>query len=166
MQSWKTEITMVKWTNAGGQTKRANERSFVYRPPAWRRWRNVKNTYNLFLEVNRFLIVNFFDVIFLAPCCDGTFTYNLLWDRPSSYKVFYMAEIIEAHTVARTSFYPQKLYSNNTCKQLKSNMSWFKRTESRRRFFRAKGEISRMRAHEWRMGEVPLVQSIKTNPKN
>ena len=23
--------------NAGGQTKRANERSFVYRPPAWRR---------------------------------------------------------------------------------------------------------------------------------
>ena len=36
---------MVKWTNAGGQTKRANERSFVYRPPAWRRWRNVKTTY-------------------------------------------------------------------------------------------------------------------------
>ena len=24
-------------TNAGGQTKRENERSFVYRPPAWRR---------------------------------------------------------------------------------------------------------------------------------
>ena len=44
-----------------------------------------------FLEVNRFLIVNFFDFIFLAPCCDGTFTYNLLWDRPSSYKVFYLA---------------------------------------------------------------------------
>ena len=37
---------MVKWTNADGQTKRANERSFVYRPPAWRRWRNVKTTYN------------------------------------------------------------------------------------------------------------------------
>ena len=36
---------MVKWTNAGGQTKRANERSFVYSPPAWRRWRNVKTTY-------------------------------------------------------------------------------------------------------------------------
>ena len=36
---------MVKWTNAGGQTKRANERSFVYRPPAWQRWRNVKTTY-------------------------------------------------------------------------------------------------------------------------
>ena len=37
---------MVKWTNAGGQTKRANERFFVYCPPAWRRWRNVKTTYN------------------------------------------------------------------------------------------------------------------------
>ena len=36
---------MVKWRNAGGQTKRANEQSFVYRPPAWRRWRNVKTTY-------------------------------------------------------------------------------------------------------------------------
>ena len=36
MQSQDTQITMVK-TNAGGQTKRANERSFVYRPPAWRR---------------------------------------------------------------------------------------------------------------------------------
>ena len=36
MQSRETQITMVKWTNAGGQTKRANERSFVYRPPAWR----------------------------------------------------------------------------------------------------------------------------------
>ena len=44
MQSRETQITMVKWTNAGGQTKRANERSFVYRPPAWRRWRNVKTT--------------------------------------------------------------------------------------------------------------------------
>ena len=32
--------------------------------------------------------------------------------------------------------------------------------------FMAKGEISRIRAHEWRKGEVPLVQSIKTNPKN
>ena len=29
MQSRETQITMVKWTNAGGQTKRAN----VYRPP-------------------------------------------------------------------------------------------------------------------------------------
>ena len=27
------------WTN-----KTSNERSFVYRPPAWRRWRNVKTT--------------------------------------------------------------------------------------------------------------------------
>ena len=33
----------------------------------------------------------FFDFLFLAPCCDGAFTYNLFWDRPSSYKVFYMA---------------------------------------------------------------------------
>ena len=47
MQSRETQITMVKWTNAGVQTKRANERSFVYRPPAWRRWRNVKTTYAL-----------------------------------------------------------------------------------------------------------------------
>ena len=45
MQSRETQITMAKWTNAGGQTKRANERSFVYRPPAWRRWRNLKTTY-------------------------------------------------------------------------------------------------------------------------
>ena len=45
MQSRETQITKVKWTNAGGQTKPANERSFVYRPPAWRRWRNVKTTY-------------------------------------------------------------------------------------------------------------------------
>ena len=45
MHSRETQITMVKWTNAGGQTKRTNERSFVYRPPAWRRWRNVKTTY-------------------------------------------------------------------------------------------------------------------------
>ena len=45
MQSRDTQITMVKWTNAGGQTKRANERSFVYRPPALRRWRNVKTPY-------------------------------------------------------------------------------------------------------------------------
>ena len=45
MQSRETQITMVKWTNAGGQTKRANERSFVYRPLAWRRWRNLKTTY-------------------------------------------------------------------------------------------------------------------------
>ena len=36
---------MKKWTNVSGQTKPANERSFVYRPPAWRRWRNVKTTY-------------------------------------------------------------------------------------------------------------------------
>ena len=42
MQSRETQTTMVKWTKAGGQTKRANERSFVYRPPTWRRWRNVK----------------------------------------------------------------------------------------------------------------------------
>ena len=28
--------------------KRANERSFVYRPPAWRRWRNVKTTYKIY----------------------------------------------------------------------------------------------------------------------
>ena len=37
MQSRETKITMVKRTNTGGQTKRANERSFVDRPPAWRR---------------------------------------------------------------------------------------------------------------------------------
>ena len=36
---------MLKWANAGRQTKRANERSFFYSPPAWRRWRNVKTTY-------------------------------------------------------------------------------------------------------------------------
>ena len=41
MQSRETQIIMVKWTNAGGRTKRAKERSFVYRPPAWQRWRNV-----------------------------------------------------------------------------------------------------------------------------
>ena len=49
MQSRETQITMVKWTNAGGQTKGANERSFVYRPPVWRRWRNVRTTYMLAL---------------------------------------------------------------------------------------------------------------------
>ena len=47
IQSRETQITMVKWTNASGQTKRANERYFVYRPPAWRRWRNVKITYTV-----------------------------------------------------------------------------------------------------------------------
>ena len=52
MQSRKTQITMVKWTNAGGQTKRANERSFVFRPPAWRRWRNVKTTYSYSCQIN------------------------------------------------------------------------------------------------------------------
>ena len=46
MQSRETQITMVKWTNAGGQTKGADEQSFVYRPPAWRLWRNVKTTYS------------------------------------------------------------------------------------------------------------------------
>ena len=50
MQSRETQTTMVTWTNAGGQTKRANERSFVYRPPAWRRWRNVKTTYTVTTE--------------------------------------------------------------------------------------------------------------------
>ena len=45
MQSRETQITMVKWTNTGGQTKRANEQSFVYPPPAWRWWHNVKTTY-------------------------------------------------------------------------------------------------------------------------
>ena len=55
MQSRETQITMVKWTNAGGQTKRANERSFVYRPPAWQRWRNVKTTYSIFqIKAGRF----------------------------------------------------------------------------------------------------------------
>ena len=49
-QSRETQITMVKWTNAGGQTKRANERSFVYRPPPLRRWRNVKTTNGPFLD--------------------------------------------------------------------------------------------------------------------
>ena len=37
MKSRETQITMVERTNAGGQTKRANERSFVYLPPPWRR---------------------------------------------------------------------------------------------------------------------------------
>ena len=54
MHSRETQITMVKWTNAVGQTKRANERSFVYRPPAWRLWRNVKTTYN-FAGISFFL---------------------------------------------------------------------------------------------------------------
>ena len=64
MQSRETQITTVKWTNAGGQTKRANERSFVYRPPAWRRWRNAKTTYGnfdlftkLFAEVPYFCFI-------------------------------------------------------------------------------------------------------------
>ena len=61
MQSRKTQITMVKWTNAGGQTKRANEQSFVYRPPAWRRWRNVKTTVS-------------------EPACSSQF--NLQWAGP------------------------------------------------------------------------------------
>ena len=39
-------IAFNKCTNCGGQTKRANERIFVYRPPAWRRCRNVKATYS------------------------------------------------------------------------------------------------------------------------
>ena len=55
MQCRETQITMVKWTNAGGQTKRANERSFVYRPAAWRRWRNVKTTY-YFLSLSYFVL--------------------------------------------------------------------------------------------------------------
>ena len=42
MHPWETQITMVKWTNAGGQTKQANEGSFVYRTPAWRRWQTWK----------------------------------------------------------------------------------------------------------------------------
>ena len=46
------KTTMVKWTNAGGQTKRANERSFVNRPPAWRQWRNVKTTYKQFATLH------------------------------------------------------------------------------------------------------------------
>ena len=50
MQSRETQITMVKWTNAGGQTKGAHEQSFVYRPPAWRRWRNVKTTSEGFVK--------------------------------------------------------------------------------------------------------------------
>ena len=54
---------------------------------------------------------------------------------------------------------------NQVCHDLKPYMASMS-TDSRRRFFRAKGEISRMRAHEWRKGEVPLVHSIKTNPKN
>ena len=37
MHPRETQITMVKSRNAGGQTKRANEQSFVYRPPVWRR---------------------------------------------------------------------------------------------------------------------------------
>ena len=38
---------MLKCTNAGGQTKRANERLFVCCPPAWRRRRNVKTTFGM-----------------------------------------------------------------------------------------------------------------------
>ena len=53
MHPRETQVTMVKWTNAGGQTKRANERSFVYRPPAWRRWRNVKTPGARMLSVLR-----------------------------------------------------------------------------------------------------------------
>ena len=67
MQSRETQITMVKWTNAGGQTKRANERSFVYRPPAWRRWRNVKTTYihipSCILIRYRFTILHFLQLL-------------------------------------------------------------------------------------------------------
>ena len=55
MQSRETQITMVKWTDAGGQTKRANERSFAYRPPVWRRWRNVKTTYRKCCNTSAFL---------------------------------------------------------------------------------------------------------------
>ena len=40
-----TEITMMKCANAGGRTKRTNERSIVFRPPAWSRWHRVKTTY-------------------------------------------------------------------------------------------------------------------------
>ena len=50
MKSRETQITMVKWTNAGGQTKRAKERSFVYRPSAWWGWRNVKSTTSSFYQ--------------------------------------------------------------------------------------------------------------------
>ena len=51
MQSRETQITVVKWTNAGVQTKGANEPSFVDRPPAWRRWRNVKTTSSAVLSL-------------------------------------------------------------------------------------------------------------------
>ena len=32
------------------QSELLNERSFVYHPPAWRRWRNVKTTYSVSLR--------------------------------------------------------------------------------------------------------------------
>ena len=57
MQSREAQTTMMKWTNSGGQTKRANERSFVYLPPAWRRWRDVKTTYREIREVNHHVYV-------------------------------------------------------------------------------------------------------------
>ena len=58
MQSLETQIAMVKWTNAGGQTKGANEQSFVYRPPVWRRSRNVKTIYRIMPELRGLLINN------------------------------------------------------------------------------------------------------------
>ena len=64
MHPRETQITMVKWTNAGGQTKRANERSFVYRPPAWRRWRNVKTTLRLFMFLFWLQLIHWWSLLF------------------------------------------------------------------------------------------------------
>ena len=55
MHPRETQITMVKSRNAGGQTKRANERSFVYRhqyggddvtckPPIPSEWKDARVT--------------------------------------------------------------------------------------------------------------------------
>ena len=99
MQSRETQITLVKWTNADGQTKRANERSFVYRPPAWRRWGNVKTTYWLALKMwgtRHFGSENF--VIRREESLNGTnwyrpalvsFLLSLLYHSAFSFKVSY-----------------------------------------------------------------------------
>ena len=84
-----TQITMVKWTNAGGQTKRANERSFVYRPLLWRRWRNVKTrlrsdmTYQfaqMFSNSNLIIFNGFLKLRFRVLVVFGfVFVFSFLW---------------------------------------------------------------------------------------
>ena len=162
---------MVKWTNAGGQTKRANERSFVYRPPAWRRWRNVKTTYNLFFGSEQNSHCKFFWLYIFSP---------LLWWHPHPQSALRPSKLLQGILLGLDNWSThgcsnQLLHTETQLKYNKQSKSIYHdlnphvasmRTESRRRFVRAKGEISRMRAHEWRKGEVPLVHSIQTNPKN